>query len=124
MLDYKESVLITMPVKDIVRAKNFYTDVLGLELGFDGGEEHGWTEIKTPLKGTSVGLTLMPDEVFAPLTTGGLVLTVKDLETSKKYLSDKGVKVQEIVDVPKMVSYFAFEDSEGNRGQMVADPRK
>ena len=124
MLDYKESVYITMPVKDIVRAKKFYTDVLGLKVGFDGGEEVGWTEIETPLKGMNVGLTLMPDERFAPLTTGGLVLTVNDLETSKKHLLDKGVKVEEIVDVPKMISYFVFEDSEGNRGQMVAEPRK
>jgi predicted enzyme related to lactoylglutathione lyase len=50
-------------------------------------------------------------------------MEVEDLEGAKDYLAGKGVETTEIVDVPGMVSYFSLEDSEGNKLQIVSDPR-
>jgi predicted enzyme related to lactoylglutathione lyase len=48
---------------------------------------------------------------------------VEDLEGAKTYLEGKGVETTGIVDNPGMVSYFGFVDSEGNKLQIVSDPR-
>ena len=46
-----------------------------------------------------------------------------DLEATKSYLEGKGLETGEMTDVPDMVSYFNTVDSEGNRIQIVSDPR-
>jgi predicted enzyme related to lactoylglutathione lyase len=76
-----------------------------------------------PGSGSRLGLNALGEGEVVDPNWGKLTLDVEDLEAAKSYLAGKGVETTEIVDVPGMVSYFGFEDSEGNKLQIVSDPR-
>lgn len=102
--------------------KKFYTEVLGLEVLWDGGVEVGWVEFGLPVPGARLGLNILREgEVKAG--SGTLVPVVHDLEITKKFLESKDVETEDIVDIPDMVSWFNAKDPEGNIIQFVADPR-
>ncbi len=118
----KESVYFQYAVKDFKRAKTFYSDVLGFEIMYDGGEEVGWAELKLPIEGARLGLNLQREGELKR-GSGTLTLVVEDLDGTKKYLESKGMEATDIVDIPDMVSYFNTFDSESNPSQVVSDPR-
>lgn len=118
----KESVYFQYNVKDFDRARKFYGEILGLEKTWDGGEEAGWMEFALPITGARLGLNYQREGEIRR-GSGVLTLVVDDLEVTKKYLSSKKVESDDIVDIPDMVSYFNFHDSEGNPIQVVSDPR-
>jgi catechol 2,3-dioxygenase-like lactoylglutathione lyase family enzyme len=109
-------------VKDYERAKEFYTDVLGFKVLWDGGTEVGWVEFALPVPGARVGLNVL-SEGEVEVGSGTLVPVVHDLEATKMYLEGKGVETDDIVDIPDMVSWFNVKDPDGNIIQFVADPR-
>ncbi|MFX1367061.1 MAG: VOC family protein [Promethearchaeota archaeon] len=118
----KESVYFQYNVKDFDRARKFYGEILGLEKTWDGGEEAGWMEFALPITGARLGLNYQREGEIRR-GSGVLTLVVDDLEVTRKYLSSKKVESDDIVDIPDMVSYFNFHDSEGNPIQVVSDPR-
>ncbi len=118
-----DSIYFQYNVKDIERAKNFYVETFGFEVSFDGGSEVGWCELSLPVKGTKLGLNLLPPDTELTPGSGVLTFELTDLEKGKKMLTSKGVKTDEIIDIPKMVSYFNTQDSEGNKIQFVGEPR-
>ncbi len=118
----KDSVFFQYYVKDFERAKKFYSEILGFEKTWDGGEEVGWMQFALPVKGAQLGLNLQR-EGEVKQGSGTLTLDVEDLETTRNYLTDKGVQADVIVDVPDMVSYFNIIDPDGNKIQIVSDPR-
>jgi predicted enzyme related to lactoylglutathione lyase len=118
----KESVYFQYNVKDFNRAKEFYGDILGLEKTWDGGEEVGWMEFALPITGAKLGLNFQKEGEIRR-GSGTLTLVVDNLDVTQKYFKDKGIKSDDIVDIPDMVSYFNIEDSEGNPIQVVSDPR-
>jgi len=118
----KESVYFQYDVKDFNRAKKFYGQILGLEKTWDGGEETGWVEFALPITGARLGLNYKR-EGDIKRGSGTLTLVVDDLVVTKEYLRSKDIDSDDIVDIPDMVSYFNFEDSESNPIQVVSDPR-
>lgn len=118
----KESVYFQYNVKDFNRAKEFYGDILGLEKTWDGGEEVGWMEFALPITGAKLGLNFQKEGEIKR-GSGTLTLVVDNLDVTQKYFKDRGIKSDDIVDIPDMVSYFNIEDSEGNPIQVVSDPR-
>ena len=114
-LDYR-NVYFQLSVDDLERAKNFYEDVYGLEVSWYTSPEDGWCELYLPGEGSRLGLNLGGD-------AGVLTFEVGDLEAAKSYLEGRGLEAGEITDVPDMVSYFNTADSEGNRIQIVSEPR-
>ena len=109
--------------KDLERAKKFYENIFNLEVSWYMSPEAGWCEFLLPGIEPRLGLNALNEgEVFDP-NWGKLTLEVEDLEGTKSYLDGKGVETSEIVDIPSMVSYFGLEDSEGNRLQIISDPR-
>jgi predicted enzyme related to lactoylglutathione lyase len=118
----KESVYFQYSVKDFNRAKAFYSDVLGFEIMYDGGEDVGWAELKLPIEGARLGLNLQREGELKR-GSGTLTLVVEDLEVTKEYLEGKELEATDIVDIPDMVSYFNTFDSEGNPIQVVSGPR-
>ena len=112
-----------LPVKDLERAKSFYEEVFNLEVAFYISPEAGWCELQLPGGAPKLGLnTTREGEEIKP-DSGTLTIEVEDLEGTKEYLEGKGIETTEIEDVPGMVSYFNMKDSEGNRLQIVSDPR-
>ncbi|TFF92274.1 VOC family protein [Candidatus Thorarchaeota archaeon] len=122
-MPYKRgSVYFQYQVKDYERAKEFYSEIMGFEMTWDGGTEVGWGEFDLPAKGAKLGINLITKGEHRQ-GSGTLTLDVEDIESCKSYLEGKGVKTTEISDIPDMVSYFNMKDSEGNAIQIVADPR-
>ena len=110
-------------VKDLERAKNFYEDILGFEVAWYESPEVGWCEFHLPGSNANLGLNASRKDEHTGADFSVLTLDVKDLEGTKKYLDSKGVETTEIMDNPNYVSFFNMKDSEGNRIQIVGDPR-
>ncbi|MFX1286339.1 MAG: VOC family protein [Promethearchaeota archaeon] len=118
----KNSIYFQYNVKDIDRAKNFYADIFGFKVTWDGGSEVGWCELALPIKGVKLGLSLKLEGEITP-GSGILTFDVTDLDAAKSYLEKNDIKTTDITDIPKLVSFFDMYDSEGNRIQIVAEPR-
>ena len=118
-----KSIYFQLRAKDLERAKRFYEDVFNLEVVWYMSPEAGWCELKLPGSGSRLGLNALGEGEVADPNWGKLTMEVEDLEAAKAYLKGKGVETTDIVDVPGMVSYFGIEDSEGNKLQIVSDPR-
>ncbi|MHA1994064.1 MAG: VOC family protein [Candidatus Hodarchaeales archaeon] len=118
-----DSLYFQYSVKDIERAKNFYVETFGFEVAFDGGTEVGWCELVLPVKGTKLGLNLLPEAAKLVQGSGVLTFEVTDLEKAKGLLTKKKVHADDIIDIVDMVSYFNAIDSEGNKLQFVGEPR-
>ena len=123
-INYHENntVFISVGVSDFARAKKFYTEILGLEISFDGGEEVGWCELKVPRNDVIVGLNLYKEEELIIGSTS-LCLTVDDLDATQAFFASKDVEAGEISDIPDMVSMMRIKDSEGNSILYVSSPR-
>ncbi len=110
------TVYFQLSVEDLERAKMFYEEVFGLDVVWYMSPEAGWCELQLPGGASKLGLN-------AGGKGGTLTFDVEDLEATKAYLEGKGLETGEIVDVPDMVSYFNTRDTEGNRVQIVSEPR-
>ncbi|UCE13849.1 MAG: VOC family protein [Candidatus Heimdallarchaeota archaeon] len=118
----KDSIYFQYDVSDIERAKKFYNETFGFEIAWEGGTEVGWCELALPVNGAKLGLNLKREGDITP-GSGTLTFDVTNLDATKSYLESKDVKTTEITDIPEMVSYFDCYDSEGNRIQIVSEPR-
>ena len=118
-----KSIYFQLRAQDLERAKKFYEDVFNLEVTWYMSPEAGWCELRLPGTDSKIGLNTLGEGEVADPNWGKLTLEVADLEKAKTYLTSKGVETTEILDVPGMVSYFGMEDSEGNKLQIVSDPR-
>lgn len=122
-IPYKtDSIYFQYLVTDYEQSKKFYEEVLGFEKVFDAGSEVGWVEFALPVANARLGLNINPE---AKITQGSGVLTLNmaDLDKTKSYFDGKGTETTDIVDIPDMVSYFNISDPDGNRIQIIADPR-
>ena len=122
-IPYKtDSVYFQYGVTDYERSKKFYEEVLGFEKGWDGGPEVGWVEFLLPVAGARLGLNI-DSKAKIEQGSGVLTLNMVDLDKSKSYFDKKDIETTDIVDIPDMVSYFNISDPDGNRIQIIADPR-
>jgi len=87
------------------------------------GPEVGWSEFELPGDSPHLGLNAVLEGEEFEEDSGTFTIQVKNLEETKNYLEEQGVKTSEITDIPGMVSYFNITDPEGNRVQIVSDPR-
>ncbi len=53
----------------------------------------------------------------------GTQLYIENLEETKSYLESKDLTTSEIFDNPSNVSFFNIQDTEGNKVQIVSEPR-
>jgi predicted enzyme related to lactoylglutathione lyase len=116
------SVYFQYVVTDFNKARKFYGDILGFKTAWDMGDEVGWIEYALPVKGAKIGLNLLTEGKIKH-GSAKLTLDVTDIEKMKDYLTSKGVKSDDITDIPDMVSYFNIKDPDGNPIQIVSEPR-
>ncbi|HEY4427542.1 MAG TPA: glyoxalase superfamily protein [Solirubrobacteraceae bacterium] len=116
--------LIQVPVSDIDRAKAFYVDRVGFNDDHDHqfSEEIRFVQLTPPGSGCSISLTTGAHEM-EPGSLEGLQLVVEDASAVHAELSERGVEVSDVQDLPwgRMV-FFSDPDGNGWAVQQVQYP--
>jgi predicted enzyme related to lactoylglutathione lyase len=109
--------LIPVPVSDVDRAIDFYTDKLGFTKDVDVQPSDGIRIVQVTPEGSgcSVGFGTGLDVYAAePGSVRGLHLVVEDLDEARAELLGRGVEVGEIHDFGGGVRGANFSDPDGN----------
>jgi catechol 2,3-dioxygenase-like lactoylglutathione lyase family enzyme len=133
-MDWKLEV-ITVPVSDVDRAKEFYAQKLKFNVDVDHRDgDFRIVQLTPPGSACSitVGTTINPSE---PGSLGGLQMTVSDIEQAHRELTDSGVDAGEIQHFehgeqrpgpdPQRApfnSFIFFADPDGNRWAIQERP--
>jgi catechol 2,3-dioxygenase-like lactoylglutathione lyase family enzyme len=109
--------VVSVPVSDQDRAKQFYADVLGFSVAMDAtfaGGSMRWVMLRPPGGGTAITLVTWFETMPAGSLTGS-VLGCDDLEQTLAQLSDRGVSFaeDEIQEAP-WGRWKTFADPDGN----------
>jgi catechol 2,3-dioxygenase-like lactoylglutathione lyase family enzyme len=107
--------LVQVPVSDVDRAKDFYTQRAGFVLDHDHEVGGGirFVQLTPPGSGASIaigtGLTTMPAG-----SVEGLQLVVADIDAARDELTGRGLEVGDVQDFP-WGRFLFFADPDGNR---------
>ena len=107
--------LVAIPVSDVDRAKDFYTEQVGFNADHDHrvSDELRFVQLTPPGSACSIALgTGVVDT--APGSVHGLQLVVSDVHAARAELADRGVDVSDVQDFP-WGSFVFFADPDGNR---------
>ncbi|MBI5877084.1 MAG: VOC family protein [Chloroflexi bacterium] len=114
MSQFKEVYVVFYAVRDFEGAKKFYGETLGWPV-FLASDEMGWVEYGVH-GSTHLAITRAQGDTG---TNGGgtAVLSVDDAAATHAWLKSRGVKVDELMEIPGMVKLGSFYDPEGNQIQ-------
>lgn len=113
--------LLSVPVSDQDRAKNFYVNTLGFELRRDNpmGEDARWVEVAP--KGAETSITLVTwFPAMPPGSLTGLVLQTGDIDGDCASLGEAGVELEGPNDAP-WGRQAVIKDPDGN-GIVLSGP--
>ena len=119
----KKLAIVSYNVSDWQRAKKFYSETLGLPVAAFITDEVGWMEFgEKDGVHLAIGLWNMPGPM--PKGPGGAVAVfeVDDAYAAVAELRKKGVKCDDVVAIPNMVTYADFYDPDGNRLEVAGPP--
>jgi catechol 2,3-dioxygenase-like lactoylglutathione lyase family enzyme len=107
--------LLSVPVADQDRAKDFYLGTLGFELLADNpmGPDQRWVQIGPPGGQTSITLVTW----FGTMPAGslkGLVLETDDLDGDVAALRSRGVAIPDGIQEQPWGRFVTFDDPDGN----------
>ncbi|KFU76619.1 hypothetical protein SAMN04489729_7837 [Amycolatopsis lurida] len=108
--------LVPVPVSDIDRAKDFYTEKLGFHVDVDVRPADGVRIVQLTPPGSACSITLATGIPSLDMPAGslrGLHLVVADIEEARAALVAKGADVGPVEDIGG-VFYAAFSDPDGN----------
>ena len=101
-----------LPVKDIARAHDFYTKVLGFTKVFENGDPVGFMILKRDQ--AELHLTLQPNHKAAPFNVAHMM--VDDVDALHTICQRHGLRIiKSIQDKDYGLRAFVFEDPDGNR---------
>ncbi|OLB82507.1 MAG: hypothetical protein AUI14_00510 [Actinobacteria bacterium 13_2_20CM_2_71_6] len=113
--------VLSVPVTDQDRARDFYVDILGFDLVADNpmGPDQRWVQV-APHDGTT-GLTLVTwFPTMPPGSLKGLVLQTPDVDGETERLRRAGIKIDGPQDAP-WGRFSTFDDPDGN-GLVLSGP--
>jgi catechol 2,3-dioxygenase-like lactoylglutathione lyase family enzyme len=107
--------VVSVPVSDQDKAKEFYSGVLGMEVLQDMrmDENSRWVQLQP--RGGEASLTLVT--WFPSMPAGslkGLVLETDDLEGTIAEMASKGFAIDAEIDVQPWGRFVSFDDPDGN----------
>ena len=107
--------LVSVPVSDVDRAKEFYVDKAGFNPDHDHtvSDELRFVQLTPPGSAASISIGTGLSEM-EPGSIEGLQLVVADIEAARDALSGRGVEVSEVQDFP-WGRFVFFADPDGNR---------
>lgn len=122
---FKQVEIVAYIVSDWQRAKKFYGETLGLPVAAFIIDETGWMEFGTE-SGAHLAIRLWNRPEPLPNRDGGgtAVFMVEDAYATAVELRARGVKCEEVVAIPQMVTYANFFDPDGNRLQLAGPAPK
>ncbi len=122
---FKKLGYISYDVTDWQRAKKFYGETLGLPVAEFMNDEVGWMEFGDK-NGTHLAISQWRGpEPMPPRDGGGIaIFAVDDAYKTVTELRKRGVKCEDVIAVPEMVTYASFYDPDGNRLQVAGPPPK
>lgn len=95
-MDYKLE-LVLLPVSDVDRAKEFYTEKMGFRLDVDHRPSPDFRVVQMTPPGSACSVTVGKGlTTAAPGSTVGLHLVVNDIEAAREELAGRGVEVSAI----------------------------
>jgi len=108
MLDVERVDFVSVPTRDVARARRFYSDVLGLAPSAVNPDEFETPNLTLALwRPEAEGLPFVPN-------TAGIALRVPDVEAARERLNARGVEfLGETVDTGVCLMGF-FHDPDGN----------
>ncbi len=113
--------IVSIPVSDQERAKDFYLNTLGFNLVADEPQgELRWIEVKPPTG--EAALTLV--NWFPSMPAGslkGIVLSCDDADQSYEELKAKGVAFQSAPETAPWGRFATFDDPDGNEWVLVSE---
>jgi predicted enzyme related to lactoylglutathione lyase len=113
--------VVSIVVPDLAKARAFYGNVLGLgEPVLDMGEM-GWLEYSVGAVEGHISITTA-EGAFVPSHHTTVVLNTADCHKTAAELRQRGVKCDDPVGIPGVVTYCSFYDPFGNRLQMCSPP--
>lgn len=116
--------VVSLPVGDPGRARDFYVGTLGFELVRQTpmGPAQQWIQVAPPGGQTSITLVTWFDTMPAG-SLQGLVLRADDIDAEVAALTGKGVAIPEGVQDAPWGRYAVFADPDGNRLVLQGEPR-
>jgi catechol 2,3-dioxygenase-like lactoylglutathione lyase family enzyme len=113
--------IVSVPVSDQQRSKEFYRDVVGFELLREEpmGPDQSWIQLAPRGCLTTIALVTW-FETMQPGGLQGVMLNVTDIERDHKELSGRGLQLAEIKQQP-WGRYTTFQDPDGN-GWILRQP--
>lgn len=113
-MDYKLE-LVAVPVTDVDRAKDFYTNKVGFNADHDHtvSDDIRFVQLTPPGSACSIAFGKGITEA-APGSVEGLQLVVSDIDAAHRDLSSRGVEVSPVEDFP-WGRFVFFADPDGNK---------
>ncbi len=110
--------VVSIEVPDLQEARRFYGEVL--EFGEPSYDlpDFRWIEWRLPEKPTGISITTA-GEGWQPHHNVTIVFDTDDVYAMREKLMAKGIRCDEVVSVPGVVTYCSFYDPFGNKLQMV-----
>jgi len=114
--------LVAHNVSDLERAKKLYGETLGLPVAL-ALDQAGWIEYGRPNQ-AHLGINLWRGPDPMPSTNGGghATLTCDDVRGAMARLRAKGVRCDDVQEIPEMVILGNFCDPDGNLIQLARTP--
>lgn len=105
--------IVSIPVTDQERAKDFYVNKLGFKLIVEAPfDKHKWIQVGLPGGGATITLVTWFDAMPAGCVRG-LVIGTDDIEAEKALLNSKGVETGNIDKSPWGL-FMSVKDPDGN----------
>jgi predicted enzyme related to lactoylglutathione lyase len=117
--------LLSLPVRDQERARDFYVDTLGFDLVRQNtmGPAQRWVQVAP--KGAQTSITLVTwFDTMPPGSLQGLVLHTDDLDVEVAALTEKGVPVPDGIQEAPWGRFAVFTDPDGNRLVLQGRPAR
>lgn len=117
--------MLSMNVGDMLKAKAFYADILGLKVTTDyrQDDDNWWVSLAFPDGGATITLARAAGFENMKPGTMSVYFETSDIAAAHKELGDKGAKVSEVADdlfgPGSGVRWFNVEDPDGNRVFLV-----
>ena len=110
---------VSYPVSDWQRSKKFYSETLGLPVAAFITDEVGWMEFgQKDAAHLAISMWYGPEPFPANANSVAAVFSVENAYDAVDELRRRGVRCEDVVSIPHMVTYANIFDPDGNRLQV------